>query len=68
MPITFILSPQQVEQLMEEILDTPESELRELSYGDLRRRLAATIACHAAIKVNILLDTTKIQWLTVAIR
>ena len=58
-----ILSPQQVEQLMEEILDTPESELRELSYGDLQRRLAATIACHAAIKVNTPLDKTKIQWL-----
>ena len=58
-----VLSPQQVEQLMEEILDTPESELRALSYEDLERRLAATIACHAAIKINTPLDPAKIQWL-----
>ena len=58
-----VLSPQQVEQLMEEILDTPESELRALSYEDLERRLAATIACHAAIKINTPLDPPKIQWL-----
>lgn len=58
-----ILSPQQTEQLMEEVLDTPANELRELSYEDLERHLAATIACHAAIKINTPLDSTKIQWL-----
>ncbi len=58
-----VLSPHQVEQLMEEILDTPESELRALSYDDFERRLAATIACHAAIKINTPLDPAKIQWL-----
>ena len=58
-----VLSPHQVEQLMEEILDTPESELRALSFEDLERRLAATIACHAAIKINTPLDPAKIQWL-----
>ena len=58
-----VLSPQQTEQLMEEVLDTPENELRELSYEDLERHLAATIACHAAIKINTSLDPTKIQWL-----
>ena len=58
-----VLSPPQVEQLMEEILDTPERELRALSYEDLERRLAATIACHAAIKINTPLSPPKIQWL-----
>ena len=58
-----VLLPQQVEQLVEEILETPEKELREQSYEDLERRLAATIACHAAIKINTPLDPTKIQWL-----
>ena len=57
------LSPKQVETLIGEILDTPEKELRELSLGDLQDRVAATIACHAAIKVNMPLDPAKIQWL-----
>ncbi len=58
-----VLAPRQVEQLMEEILDTPEGELRALSYEDFERHLAATIACHAAIKINTPLDRAKIQWL-----
>jgi DNA mismatch repair protein MutL len=57
------LSPQNVETLLHEILDTPERELRELSLSDLQRRVAATIACHAAIKVNMPLDLTKMHWL-----
>ncbi len=57
------LSPHQVETLIHEILDTPEKELRELSLSDLQRRVAATIACHAAIKVNMPLDGPKMQWL-----
>jgi DNA mismatch repair protein MutL len=57
------LSPREVEALVQEILDTPEKELRELSLGDLHRRVAATIACHAAIKVNTTLDADKMQWL-----
>ena len=57
------IDPEAGEQLVEEILETPEKELRELSYEDLERRLAATIACHAAIKINTPLDPTKIQWL-----
>ncbi len=57
------LSPQNVETLLHEILDTPEKELRELSLSDLQRRVAATIACHAAIKVNMPLDAAKMHWL-----
>ena len=57
------LSPQQVEALIHEILDTPERELRALSLDDIQRRVAATIACHAAIKVNTPLDNTKIHYL-----
>ena len=58
-----VLSPHEVETLIHEILDTPERELRELSLSDVQRRLAATIACHAAIKVNMPLDRAKMQWL-----
>ena len=57
------LSPQQVEALIHEILDTPERELRALSLDDVQRRIAATIACHAAIKVNTPLDNMKIHYL-----
>jgi DNA mismatch repair protein MutL len=57
------LSAGNVEALIHEILDTPERELRALSLGDLQRRIAATVACHAAIKVNMPLDTAKMQWL-----
>ncbi len=57
------LSPQQVETLIHEILDTPERELRALSLDDIQRRVAATIACHAAIKVNTPLDSAKIHYL-----
>ena len=57
------LSPRQVEALIHEILDTPERELRALSLDDVQRRIAATIACHAAIKVNTPLDDAKIRYL-----
>ena len=57
------LSPRQVEALIQETLDAPEKEFRDLSLADLQRRVAATIACHAAIKVNMRLDEAKIQWL-----
>ena len=57
------LTPQQVEALIHEILDTPERELRALSLDDVQWRIAATIACHAAIKVNTPLDNAKIHYL-----
>ncbi len=57
------LGPKQIETLIGEILDTPEKELRELSLSDLQDRVAATIACHAAIKVNMPLEPAKMQWL-----
>jgi len=31
--------------------------------ADARSRVAASIACHAAIKVNMPLDAAKMQWL-----
>ena len=57
------LSAPQVEALIQDILDTPEKELRALSLEDLQRRMSATIACHAAIKVNMPLDNAKMRWL-----
>ncbi|MGH9611934.1 MAG: DNA mismatch repair endonuclease MutL, partial [Bryobacteraceae bacterium] len=52
-----------VEKLVFEILETAERELRRASYEDLRRSMAASIACRAAIKINTPLDQTKMEWL-----
>ncbi len=57
------LSASEIEKLLHEILDTPDAELRSLTSDDLRRKVAASIACHAAIKVNTPLDARKMQWL-----
>jgi DNA mismatch repair protein MutL len=57
------LSAGEIEILLHEILETPERELRELSLDDLRKQVAATIACHAAIKINTPLDAPKMRWL-----
>jgi len=57
------LPAQEIEKLLGEILDTPDSELRNLSSEDLRRKVAASVACHAAIKINTPLDPRKMQWL-----
>jgi DNA mismatch repair protein MutL len=37
--------------------------LRKVSLEDLRRGIAASIACRAAIKINTRLDHTKMEWL-----
>ncbi len=52
-----------VERLVYEILETSERELRSVSLDDLRRGIAASVACRAAIKVNMRLDMTKMEWL-----
>ena len=57
------LSPGEIETLLHEILETPDRELRELSLDDLQKQVAATIACHAAIKINTPLEPPKMRWL-----
>ena len=52
-----------IEKLVFEILEIAEGEMRKASLGDLRRAMAASIACRAAIKVNMRLDATKMEWL-----
>ena len=52
---------------MDEILEIAEGEMRKLSLDDLRRGVAATIACRAAIKVNMKLDQNKMEWLLSAL-
>ena len=52
-----------VEQALFEILEIAERELRKTSLDDLRRSIAASIACRAAIKINTRLEPEKIAWL-----
>ena len=53
-----------LEKLIFEILEIADGELRGLSMDDIRRNMAAFIACRAAIKINMRLDHTKMEWLT----
>ncbi len=57
------VGPADIEKLVFEILEIAEGELRKASLGDLRRAMAASIACRAAIKINMRLDHTKMEWL-----
>lgn len=57
----------EIDQVIFEILDVAERELRRVSVADLRRGIAASIACRAAIKVNMPLDRTKMDWLLTAL-
>jgi len=52
-----------VERVLFEILEIAEVELRKASLDDLRRSMAASIACRAAIKINTRLEPEKIDWL-----
>jgi DNA mismatch repair protein MutL len=55
------LNPADVEKLLFEILDIAEKELRRVSADDLRRAVAASVACRAAIKINMRLDAGKME-------
>lgn len=57
------ISAADLEKLIFEILEIAERELRKTSLEDLRRGIAASIACHAAIKVNMRLEQGKMEWL-----
>ena len=56
-----------IERVVFEVLEIAERELRRVSIEDLRRAIAASIACRAAIKVNMRLDANKIEWLLKAL-
>ncbi len=51
------------EQLLTEILDGLDRESAAISIDTLQAKIAASTACHAAIKVNMPLDQTKMEWL-----
>jgi DNA mismatch repair protein MutL len=52
-----------VEHLLHELLDQFSREEQSLNLEKIRARIAASIACHAAIKVNMPLEPNKMEWL-----
>jgi DNA mismatch repair protein MutL len=52
-----------VEHMLHEILDQFEREEQVLNLEKIRTSIAASIACHAAIKVNMPLEQNKMEWL-----
>jgi DNA mismatch repair protein MutL len=57
------IAPGDAEKLLTEILDGIERESAVISIDTLQAKIAASTACHAAIKVNVPLDQTKMEWL-----
>jgi len=51
------------EHLLTEIIEGIERENAAISIDTLQAKIAASTACHAAIKVNMPLDQTKMEWL-----
>jgi DNA mismatch repair protein MutL len=58
-----ILKTAVVEKLLVELLDGLERETQVMNIDDLKKKIAATVSCHAAIKINTPLDDTKMRWL-----
>jgi DNA mismatch repair protein MutL len=49
--------------MLHELFEQLSREDQKLNLDALRTRIAASIACHAAIKVNMPLDQNKMEWL-----
>src|SRR6202451_3072654 len=52
-----------VEHMLHELLELISREEQSLNLEKIRARIAASIACHAAIKVNMPLEQNKMEWL-----
>ncbi|MFY9906624.1 MAG: DNA mismatch repair endonuclease MutL [Terriglobales bacterium] len=55
----------QVEHMLNEIFEQFLREDQAINLETVRTRIAASIACHAAIKVNMPLEQNKMEWLLV---
>ena len=53
----------QIEHMLNEIFEQLTREEQAINLEAVRTRIAASIACHAAIKVNMPLDQNKMEWL-----
>ncbi|HEY8203867.1 MAG TPA: DNA mismatch repair endonuclease MutL [Pyrinomonadaceae bacterium] len=57
------LPASEARNVLSEVLDTVDSEKRGAMRATLREEIAASLACHAAIKVNMPLAPEKMRWL-----
>ncbi|MGI8918126.1 MAG: DNA mismatch repair endonuclease MutL [Pyrinomonadaceae bacterium] len=57
------LPANEARNMLAEILDTVDAEKQETARETLRDEIAASLACHAAIKVNMPLAPEKMRWL-----
>ena len=58
------LEGRELELMLGELLSVDEARLGQSENAEARRRrIAASIACHAAVKINMPLDREKIDWL-----
>jgi DNA mismatch repair protein MutL len=57
------LEGKELEQMLEELLSVEDRLAQTENAEARRRRIAASIACHAAVKINMPLDAKKIEWL-----
>jgi DNA mismatch repair protein MutL len=49
--------------MLHELLDEVDRESQAINLERVRARIAASIACHSAIKVNTPLERNKMEWL-----
>lgn len=57
------LTGTELERMIHEVLEEPGAASQSENLEMARTRIAASIACHAAIKVNMPLDATRMEWL-----
>lgn len=57
------LEGKRLEQMLTEVLEQGEASAQNENLETVRTRIAASIACHAAIKINTKLDPERMEWL-----
>ena len=57
------LEGRELERMLHEVLEQHQRETQSENLEAARSRIAASIACHAAIKVNMPLDSARMSWL-----
>jgi DNA mismatch repair protein MutL len=56
-----------LERMLTEVLEQTEREMQSENLDAARTRIAASIACHSAIKINSRLDQQRMEWLLAAL-
>ena len=57
------LKGRELERMLVEVLEQAGASAQSENLETARTRIAASIACHAAIKVNMPLDPARMEWL-----